>query len=196
MPEAPDFEAMYRRDRDPFRVRDSWYERRKLAVVLASLSRATYALGWDPACGTGDLALALDARCERFLASDLSAEAVQITKALVAGRPEVEVTLNSLPRPVPGHRPDVIVLSEVLYYLPESARAETYTMVDQAAAESAAEILTVHWRHHPDDAYLSGTAVTDELGSALHARGWTDAVRHTDLDFVLASWLRDPRDTP
>lgn len=194
MTEAPDFEALYRRDQDPYRVRTSWYERRKLAVLLASLSRVTYAVGWDPACGTGDLALALASRCGRVLASDLSDRAVQITQELVAGHAAIEVTTRSLPAPpVAGHRPDLVILAEVLYYLPESTRARTYAMVDQVAArELPAEIVTVQWRHHPGDAYLSGAAVTGELGTALGGRGWTAAVRHDDMDFVLASWIREP----
>jgi hypothetical protein len=43
---VPDFEAMYRRDEDPWRVETSWYERRKLAVLLASLPRERYRRGW------------------------------------------------------------------------------------------------------------------------------------------------------
>jgi len=36
-PGIPDFESMYRADSDPWQVQTSWYERRKLAVLLASL---------------------------------------------------------------------------------------------------------------------------------------------------------------
>lgn len=194
MTEAPDFEALYRHDHDPYRVRTSWYERRKLAVVLASLSRPRYAIGWDAACGTGDLAHSLASRCDHVLASDLSERAVQITQELVAGHAGTDVTRRSLPAPpVGGRRPDLVILAEVLYYLPEPTRAETYSMVDQVATwNGRAEVVTVHWRHHPDDAHLSGAAVTDEMGAALGDRGWAAAVIHDDVDFVLASWIREP----
>ena len=34
---VPDFEAMYQADHDPGHVETSWYERRKLAVLLGGL---------------------------------------------------------------------------------------------------------------------------------------------------------------
>lgn len=193
MAKPPNFEALYRSDADPFRVRASWYERRKLAVLLASLSQASYATGWDAACGTGDLALALASRCDHVWATDLSETAARITGELIAGHPNVDVAQSSLPAaPVMESAPDLIVLAEVLYYLPGPVRAQTCSMVDACADHlGRAEIASVHWRHHPEDTYLSGAAVTDELGGALVGRGWVAAVRHDDPDFVLATWTRD-----
>ena len=40
MIKVPDFEALYRRDADPWQVASSFYEQRKLELVLAALSRA------------------------------------------------------------------------------------------------------------------------------------------------------------
>ena len=42
MAEAPAFDAWYRDDPDPFGVRTRWYERRKLAVLLAALQHPRY----------------------------------------------------------------------------------------------------------------------------------------------------------
>ena len=49
MGNEPDFDAMYDADPDPWEVETSWYERRKLAVHLASLPRERYATAWEPA---------------------------------------------------------------------------------------------------------------------------------------------------
>ena len=40
MIKVPDFEALYRRDADPWRVASSFYEQRKLDLVLAVLEPA------------------------------------------------------------------------------------------------------------------------------------------------------------
>lgn len=192
MPEPADFDALYVRDPDPFEVRSSWYERRKLGVLLASLALPRYAAAWDPACGTGDLVVALSDRCGHVLATDASPTAVQITREHAAGRDGVEVREHRLPQ-----RPsfdlsalDLLIVPEVLYYLPADERAQTCELLDTVAGPGQAELVAVHWRHHPHDAYLSGAHVTDELGGEMVRRGWSASVRHDDPDFVLASWRR------
>ncbi|MGI8717166.1 MAG: class I SAM-dependent methyltransferase [Lapillicoccus sp.] len=198
-PRTPDFDALYRRNEDPWAVRTSWYERRKLAVVVASLQRERYTSAWDPACGTGDLALALRGRCDRVAASDVSARAVAMTRELTRDAPGVQTFRHALPAPPePLNGPvELVVLGEFLYYLPPADRTATYRLVDRVAAPTA-EVLSVHWRHHPHDAWLSGEQVTAELDGCLRATGWSAAVRHTDLGFVLASWVRGdpPPETP
>ena len=70
MSQSPDFETLYRANHEPWRVGSSLYEQRKLEIVLACMSRPCYRLAWDPARGTGHLAVRLAERCDRVLASD------------------------------------------------------------------------------------------------------------------------------
>ena len=56
MVNVPDFEALYQADADPWQVRSSFYEARKLDLLLACLSRPMYDAAWDPSCGVGELA--------------------------------------------------------------------------------------------------------------------------------------------
>ena len=192
MPDAPDFEAMYAHNPDPFGVRDTWYERRKLQVLLSTLRREGYAAAWDPACGTGDLAAALASRCELVLASDASQQAVRIATALTQGQASVHVRHLRLPsRPTAKPAFDLVIVAEVLYYLSASDRAQTVHLLDTVTRNVPdAEVVAVHWRHHPHDAHLSGVDVTEELGAGLMDRSWSPAVRHDDTDFVIASWVR------
>lgn len=187
--QPPDFDAMYAADPDPWNVRDSWYERRKEAVVLALLARERYAHAWDAASGTGDLALALSRRCERVTASDASARAVALTRDLLSDA-SASVVVNALPEVPPlAAAPDLVVLAEVLYYLPEADRIRALDAVG-AAARPSAELVVVHWRHHPDDAFLAGAAATEEADDVLRERGWERVVWHDDRHFVAASWVR------
>ena len=187
--QPPDFDAMYAADPDPWHVRDSWYERRKEAVVLALLARPRYAHAWDAASGTGDLALALSRRCERLTATDASTRATALTRDLLA-ETSASVAVSRLPQVPPlAEPPDLVVLAEVLYYLLESDRLGALAAVE-AAARPSAELVVVHWRHHPDDALLAGAAATEEADHVLRERGWERLVWHDDRHFVVASWAR------
>lgn len=197
MPDLPDFDAWYRDDPDPFKVRTRWYERRKLALLLASLQRERYHAAWDPACGTGELAVALADRCEQVLATDVSARAVGITGARAAAQRNVGVCRHELPARPRRRTFDLVVVSEVLYYLPASARAQAIALLDAVtAAAASAEVVSVHWRHLPHDAQVSGAAVTDEIDQGLRARGWAERFRHDDVDFVLGGWSKAAEEPP
>ena len=197
---ATDFEDRYREDPDPFGGRPRWDARREIQFVVASLTRERYAHAWDLACGTGDLALALTARCARVTATDAAPTAVDLTRDLLRDK-DADVSVSALPaRAVPAGSCDLVVASEVLYYLDEASRQATYDAMLVAAesesgcdtADHAAEVVAVHWRHHPHDAHLSGADVTAELDARLTAAGWERAVRHEDTDFVAGHWICRP----
>jgi hypothetical protein len=211
MTRTPDFDALYRSDPDPFAVGSSWYEQRKIAVVLACLARPEYDAGWDAAAGTGHLAAGLASRCRRVLATDASGVAVaaltagpqpgptpgpasaaeagrEAVPAPSGGRPvlpaHVSVQRSALPEvPAAARGVDLVVVSEVLYYLPDRERAATLGML----AGLGAEVVAVHWRHHPGDAFLSGADTHRELDRALTSAGLVRAVWHDDTDFVLTT---------
>ncbi len=192
MIEVPDFEALYRERPDPWQVGSSFYEQRKLGVVLAALGRPRYRAGWDPACGTGHLAAGLAERCDTVLATDVAETAVRLAAVTCAESPNV--TLRPWRFPVDGSPPstgpfDLVVLSEFLYYLGDDERAEIGSLVD-AATTADAELLAVHWRPEPHDAWLSGAAVQQELARTLTDRGWRSSYRFEDEEFVLAGWRR------
>lgn len=225
MSTTPDFEEMYRADPDPWEVGTSWYERRKTALVMAMLRREKYRLVWDPACGTGDLAVELAGRCERLVCSDLSETACELTRARLAdaevallppgaiaarrpehrpvsagfaGLPDIMATVErcELPaRPVAlaGESPDLVVLSEFLYYLDEHQRARTWELLDEVCHDET-DIVAVHWSPEPEQAHISGSAAQRELNAHLGEQGWWRLVTHTDIEFVVALWSKDAPD--
>lgn len=193
MSTPPDFEQLYQQDADPFRSRTSWYERRKRAVALAALAGERYEKVWDAACGTGDLAKELLSRAGDLLATDASPTAVRLAGELLGSGARTGV--SALPQPPGESGFDLVVLSEVCYYLPHADRVATYALVDEVAAPDA-ELLTVTWRHHPHDAQLSGADATGELVRWFEQHGWRRACLHDDADFVAATLVRGTRHTP
>jgi hypothetical protein len=186
----PDFEAMYASDPDPWDVGGSAYEQRKRAVVLACLRRAHYRNAWDPACGTGHLTADVAGRCDRVLASDGSVTAARLAAERCATLP-VSVSHRALPAgPVDeAFSPDLVLLSEVFYYLSDEVRADTVALVDQRGATDC-ELVVVHWDGAPHDAWLSGRGGQTEVVAQLVARGWTQRVHHEDDGFLLDTVTR------
>jgi len=185
MIQPPDFEALYGREHDPWRVGSSWYEQRKLAVVAATLRQPHYAAAWDPACGTGHLARHLASIADRVLATDGSARAIEISRATCRGLASVELQTWLLPSAPPDRGPfDLVVLSEFVYYLPPTERRAALDTVRRLSRPHA-EVLAVHWRHRPHDAYASGEETQREIVADLSGHGWSHAVRHVDEHFML-----------
>ena len=191
---VPDFEALYQGQPDPWEVGSSFYEQRKLDLVLAALSRPRFGRAWDPACGTGHLAARLASRCDSVLATDLVPTAVRLAEGVCAGHDNVRLRQWAFPQdgdPEPATPFDLLVLSEFLYYLDADQRAAVGLLIDRVMAPQA-EVLAVHWRPEPHDAWLSGAAVQRELADVLREQGWRLTYRIEDVEFDLAGWRRGP----
>ena len=172
------FEDMYRNDPDPWKFRTSWYEQRKYAVTVASLPREHYGSVWEPGCSIGVLTRLLAGGAVRVAASDVSATAVRAAREEAPANVTVErVTLPA--RPEGAY--DLVVLSELLYYL--DARDREQVLADsEAVTGPGADLVVVHWRHHPGDAHAPGAEVNEQVR---RRPGWTSVVRHEEADFVL-----------
>ncbi|ANY10452.1 hypothetical protein AFB00_27265 [Pseudonocardia sp. HH130630-07] len=175
------FADRYRADPDPWQVRTSAYERRKREVVLASLPRRRYAFAAEPGCGVGELTRELARCCDRLVASDVVAEAVAATAEVAAGD-GVQVLRSDLDdeRAVPDGV-DLVVLSEVLYYLPEERLRAVLDRVAAALAPGG-DLAVVHWRHWPPEA----PADPAEVHRRVHDDDRFDTlVSHVDEHFLL-----------
>ena len=116
MSAQPYFDDLHEQE-DPFGYRSRWYEERKRALLLASLSQRQFARGWELGCSNGVLTEALAARCERLLATDISPRAAFQARRNLAHLPHVQVHCASHPEQWPPGRFDLIVCGEMGYYL-------------------------------------------------------------------------------
>ena len=180
---AADFDDMFAADDDPWAYRTAWYERRKRAVTLAALPRERYRLAWEPACAIGVLTAELATRADRVVASDASPRAVALAALPpdVAGRVDLSVAQLPAAPPIPPGTADLVVLSEILYYLDDADRARTVELARDVLAPGG-DLVAVHWLPRADDAHTSGGPVHAWLQSL---PGWTGLVHHDDEAFVL-----------
>jgi SAM-dependent methyltransferase len=185
------FDELYQQSDDPWKLREGWYERRKRSLTLALLPRPRYRNAFEPGCANGELTVELARRCDRLLAADLHARAVQLTRERVAGAPQVRVEQ----RTVPGQWPteagpfDLIVISEFAYYL-DAAELETLASRVSASLTTDGTLLACHWRRPFAEALESA----DAAHALFDARcGLSRLAHHDEADLLIDVWSRDAR---
>lgn len=188
--QRPYFDALYAASDDPYASRERWYEARKRAVLLAALPQARYRRVYEPGCGIGELTLALSHRCDRLLASDFSAHAVELARRRTAARPNVQVERHALPADWPREAGpfDLIVLSELGYFL-ERRDMQRVAECCKDALEADGTLIACDWR--PD--FAQRALSTTEVHGILAALGLARLALHEEDDFVLQVWARDAR---
>lgn len=179
------FERLYAKDPNPWRFATSDYERRKYELTVACLPRRRYRAGFEPGCSIGELSRLLAPLCDRLLATDIVASVVERAAAALRGLPGVRVEQRAIPEGWPEGTFDLVVLSEVGYYLTGGELDEVIAAANRSL-EPGGHLLAVHW-----------TGVTDYPldGSDVHARiGRSEslrlAVRHDEAEFELRCWER------
>lgn len=183
------FERLYADGADPYGTRDRWYEQRKRDTLLASLPRRRFRRCYEPGCGTGELTLALAARCGELLASDFSAEALRSARARLAGTPQARIEQRTLPGDWPCDQVfDLVVFSELLYFLP-LASVEQLARQCAATLDEDGVLVACDWRPW----FAQRVSASDAVHGALASIGLPLLVEHVEDDFVLRVWARDPR---
>lgn len=178
------FDDVYSGAADPFRLNDNWYEERKYALTVASLPRASYRRGLEPGCSIGILTEKLATRCEQLVSTDVVEAALASARSRVSSDSVtfVEWSLTGDWDVVSeGDTFDLIVLSEVGYYLDEAdLRAAARSAVDRL--EEGGTLLAVHWRHPVADYPLTGDQVHDVL---VRTEGLIRLGGYVDEDVIL-----------
>lgn len=183
------FDATYARRDDPWGFEDRWYEERKRAVTLAALPDARYGRVLEVGCSIGVLTADLAARCDDLLAVDVAPAAVAQARERLGAAGHVRVEVADVAAHVPDGPWDLVVLSEVGYYLAREDLVRTVRAL-RAALAPGGTVVAVHWRHPVADYPLTGDDVHRVLRRALDL---TPLVRHEEADFVLDVLTADPR---
>ena len=169
------FDGKYAEASDPWQLEERWYERRKYAITLALLPYPRYRHAFEPGCSIGVLTEHLAHRCDHVTATDVAIAALDaVNRRLVEAGSRDRVTLlrRSLDEPWPATQFDLVVLSEIGYYL---KAAELKTVLDREVARLArgTVVVAAHWRHRVDDYPITGDRANDIIGATpgLHHLG-------------------------
>src|SRR5690606_26193525 len=132
--------SLYAETSDPWNFENSDYEQAKFAATRGALSRPHYASAFELGCGNGQLARHLVKVCDRYTGIDAVAVAIDAARQAV---PEARFIHGFYPCPLPEDDFDLLVLSEILYFLDHNSLRKLTS--DIAAFWPLAEVLCVTW---------------------------------------------------
>lgn len=179
------FRDMYDGDDDPWGFDRRWYERRKYALSLAALPEPRYACAFEPGCANGALTELLAPRCDRLVATDLVPEVAERARRRLVGQPHVTVDCAAFPAWWPDEPIDLLVLSEIAYYLSEPGREVAGAELRRRVAPGG-DVLAVHYTGETDYP-MRGCEVASWLD---RVPGLARVVTYLDDSFELGVWRR------
>lgn len=184
------FDHVYADDVDPWGFRTRWYERRKQALTMAALPAERYRRAFEPGCAVGALTVALAGRCDQVLAVDLHPRAAAAAAEAVeaSGLDNVQVQVMDVVTEWPAGPFDLVVLSEIGYYVAGAARARLLRSVGRSL-EPGGTVVACHWRRDEPDHRGDGAGVHRDIGADPAVRR---VVHHEDEHFLLDVWVRRP----
>ena len=138
------FDDVYRASNDPWQFASSAYEREKYAATLAALPRPHYERAFEIGGSIGVLTAQLAQRCGHLLSVDVSEAALAQARQRCSALPQVEIKKMQVPAEFPVGQFDLILVSEVGYYL---SPADLARAADQmlGALPTGGQLLLVHW---------------------------------------------------
>lgn len=152
------FDDVYAAKDDPWDFATSEYEAEKYHATLQSLPREKYANAFEIGCSIGVLTEKLAERCGKLLAVDVSEKALAQARARCKNLPNVDFKRMSVPQEFPVENFDLILISEVGYYLSKVDWRKLAEKIFAHLAENGQAAL-VHWRPFVDDYPQTGDAV-------------------------------------
>ncbi|KMO37627.1 hypothetical protein VQ03_18960 [Methylobacterium tarhaniae] len=153
------FDARYAADPDPWNFSASPYERDKYAATLAALPRPHYEAALEIGCSIGVLTAALAPRCATLLGLDVAEAALAQARARCRDLTGLRLMRAQVPGEWPEGTFDLILLSEVVYYLDAGDVARLAARV-RASLRPGGDVVLVHWTgetHYP----LTGDEAAD-----------------------------------
>jgi cyclopropane fatty-acyl-phospholipid synthase-like methyltransferase len=148
------FDTLYAADLDPWKFATSAYERGKYALTLNAMPKPRYRSALEVGCSIGVLTRSLASRCDAVVAIDAAQTALVEARRRCADLPGVRFEHMFVPEQWPDGAFELILLSEVIYYLSHNDVGRLAARVSNSLAKSGSVIL-VHWTG-PTDYPLSG----------------------------------------
>jgi predicted TPR repeat methyltransferase len=130
------FELLYEADPDPWKFETSAYEAEKYDATMAALGGRRFGGGFEVGCSIGVLTARLAAVCDRLLAVDVVETALARARTRCAALGHVRFENRRLPGDWPEGEQnfDLIVLSEVLYFLSPADIAKLAALAVESVA--------------------------------------------------------------
>lgn len=158
------FEDKFRKTIDPWNYSASAFEAHKRTVLLHACGPSIHGRALELVSAIGETTRFLAPHCLRLLATDGAPSAVAEARRRTERLARVEVRHAVLPDQFPRGPFDLVVVSELLYYLDERNAARlTLAMIDRVAPSGRLVLL----HHHP---WFNDAAHEGERAQAIAAQ--------------------------
>jgi len=178
------FKDVYDANDDPWNFETSEYEAAKYDATIAALPVNHYKNGLEVGCSIGVLTHRLAQRCSHLLATDVSQKALDAAATRCNDLNNISFQKLSFPKELPEDQYDLIMISEVAYYLSsadwEFAVKKLYNMM-----KTKANIVLVHWLPEVHDYPQTGDQVHDSFEKLMHdklTKVFTDRAENYRID--------------
>ncbi len=183
------FEALYREQRDPWGYHSSAYERDKYRATLEACGPGPFTAGLELGGSIGVFTALLAARCDTLVSLDGAPTAVAAARAYLAQRglaDRVDARLGAIPQAIPDGPFDLVVASEILYYVPDPQLGQALRRLEQCLT-SGGRLVAVHWRPEGPERPHSAAGVH----ARLRRLPWLAVVaEHPTADYLLDVFTR------
>ncbi|OAQ41765.1 methyltransferase [Pedobacter psychrophilus] len=152
------FAKVYAANDDPWNFETSVYEAEKYASTIASLPKENYGEILEIGCSIGVLTKLLAKKCNHLLATDVSEKALEIAKKRCNDLENIQFKNISFPDQLPEEKYDLIVVSEVAYYLSSADWALAIDKMYNMLMEKG-QIALIHWLPEVHDYPQTGDEV-------------------------------------
>ena len=164
---ADHFARIYDASQDPWGFGTSPYEQGKYDRTIETLGDRHFTSGLEIGCSIGFLTRRLAARCDTLLGVDLVEKPLQAARARCADLPGIRFQQMQVPGQWPDGRFDLMVFSEVLYFL-TPADIEACARRVAATLIPGGTVVLVNWLGQSDDP-CTGDEAADHFLAATHA---------------------------
>jgi SAM-dependent methyltransferase len=178
---AAEFERRYRRDGDPWGYGSSAYELAKYDATLDACGPGPFVSALELGGSIGAFSAQLAGRCEALTTIDWSPTAVRAAETRLADFPRARAIVGEIPDAIEPSDHDLVVASEILYYLDDDALTATLERLGNVLV-AGGRLVAVHWR--PPGPERPQTAVA--VHARLRSRPWLRPVSdRSTADYLL-----------
>lgn len=183
---AVDFEARYRSDPDPWGYATSAYEQAKYRETLRACGPGPFDHALELGGSIGVFSALLAPRCRSLTTIDGAPTAVAAARARLVAAPGATALAGDIPDDIPPGDYDLVVASEVLYYLTDPALRRTIATL-RRRTRAGGRWVAVHWRPPGPERPLTAA----DVHGALHRVPWLRHVADARTpDYLLDVWQR------
>ncbi|WP_377475385.1 MAG: SAM-dependent methyltransferase [Microcoleus anatoxicus] len=154
------FDETYRQSTDPWGYTSSFYETSKFRTTIRSLPKGRFKNAFEIGCAIGVLTEKLAPKCDRLLSVDYSEVGLEEARKRCINLPQVRFEQMQIPQQFPTEQFDLILFSEVGYYLTKEDIQKTKKKILNQLLPGG-YLLMVHFRYPVESFILNGDIVHD-----------------------------------